>query len=215
MLEECSQPIRSSTESKCQHSRVTNQREERRHGSQKKEKNGSDRLTFFSPRLLSAEIAKSPRILVRSHFFCTTAFAFLRFNSTSVILLVLSFLSWKKKNSPHETLASVSCKVSKVFTLYIVCIVTLVIHTNDTLALVHNYAYNHNVPEGIGAWRDLITYAILCTQIKQRGRRVGGISVGGGDSGGDSGVFNRVHEIRKDFHVRFACLRVCVVSLVV
>lgn len=48
------------------------------------------------------------------------------------------------------------------------CTCHAVIHTNDTLALVHNYAHNHNVPEGVGAWRDLITYAILCTQIKQR-----------------------------------------------
>lgn len=41
---------------------------------------------------------------------------------------------------------------------------------NVTLALVHNYADNHNVPEGNWcAWRDLITYAILCTRIKQEG----------------------------------------------
>ena len=153
----------------------------------KKKKKRSDRPTFF-PNL---QEFTSDRV----SFFFSFSFLFLRnrvclpsFQSTSVILFVpiVPIVKKKKKkkkkkknrNSPHETLASVSCKVSKVFTLYIVCIVTLVIHTNDTLALVHNYAYNHNVPEGIGAWRDLITYAILCTQIKQRGRRVGGISEG-------------------------------------
>lgn len=49
-----------------------------------------------------------------------------------------------------------------------------VIHSKrHATSLVHNYADNHNVPEGNWcAWRDLITYAILCTRIKQKG--VGG-----------------------------------------
>lgn len=58
---------------------------------------------------------------------------------------------------------------------YTVCVCMFTVKSvsfirNVTLALVYNYADNHNVPEGNWcAWRDLITYAILCTRIKQKG----------------------------------------------
>lgn len=62
--------------------------------------------------------------------------------------------------------------------IYTVCVCVYceigIIHSKrHATSLVHNYADNHNVPEGNWcAWRDLITYAILCTRIKQKG--VGG-----------------------------------------
>lgn len=59
--------------------------------------------------------------------------------------------------------------------IYTVCVCVYceigIIHSKrHATSLVHNYADNHNVPEGNWcAWRDLITYAILCTRIKQKG----------------------------------------------